>query len=88
MACAAPDPRSDSLGLIQRAASIRSGIGRMDQQMQLATPSRGLDSLCTGDPRAGARFEPESVEHRLAQRRFGPLSQVLGNGQPIGLERS
>jgi hypothetical protein len=44
----------------------------VNQQMHIAAPRRDLDFFGPGDQRTGARFEPQPVERRLAQRSFGP----------------
>src|SRR5215218_9281600 len=67
---------ADPPGLVELAAAVLASVGGMDQQMHLAGPGGGLDSVGAVDQRAAARFEPQAVERGLAQSGGDAVAEV------------
>src|SRR3546814_13424849 len=63
-------------GLVQFTASVRCRIRRVKKHFHLPTPRCGLDFFRTGHYHAGARLQPQSVEHRLPERCLNPFRNI------------
>ena len=79
---------ADPPGLVERSAAVLAGVGGVEQQVDLARAGGGLDPVGAVDEVAGARFHAEPVERGLAQRCLGPLAEIGGNVDVVGLERA
>lgn len=73
-------------GLVEPAAAILARVRGVNQQAHFAAPRRRLDSLRAGDQIARPGLESKAIERRLAQGRFDPFGQILGNIERSRLE--
>jgi len=74
------------LGLVERPATVLTGIGGVDQKVDLAGAGGGFDAFGAVDQRAATGLQPQPVERRLAQRSLNLLAEISGNLEVGGLE--
>src|SRR5690348_2454707 len=79
---------ADPPGLVEFAAAVLGGVGRVDEEVDLARSRGRLDLVGAVDQVARARLHAEPVERGLAQSRFGPSPEVRRDLHVIRLERT
>ncbi len=73
--------------LIELAGAVRTGVRRMDQQVNLAAAESGLDLLAAHHQIAGLGLKAEPVKRRLAQGAFDPIAKIRWDLDSTRLER-
>jgi hypothetical protein len=72
--------------LVKAPATVVSGIGRVEQEVNLARTGGILDPIRTADELAGARFHSETIESGLLESRLCSFSKIRRNGKAARLE--
>jgi len=78
--------RSDPLGLVETPAPVLSGVGSVDEKVDLAGAGSSFDPVETVDKVACACLHAEAIEHVLTESLLGQFAKIDRYTQVVRLE--